>query len=157
MELAIVSYANRNCHIYGPQILDRVMDFVNLYDMDSDPEILWHTITNSFVSNDSDTMVLAAVEDGVVHGHLVVRIVNNEGMLIALITQLAIDKMERDGREETIQAGMAVIHAFAKSKNATRVRCWAMNEELAIMFKRFGFEPKDYVLMDIALEADDGE
>ena len=156
MELAIVSYANRNCHIYGPQILDRAMDFVEMYDMDSDPEILWHTITNSFVSNDSDTMILAAVEDVVVHGHLIVRIVNNEGLLIALITQLAIDRMERDGREETIQAGMEVIHAFARSKGASRVRCWAMNEELAILFKRLGFEPKDYVLMDIALEAEDG-
>ena len=156
MELAIVNYANKNCHLYGPQVLDRAVEFVNEYDMDSDPEILWHTITNSFVAPDANMLVLAAVEDDVVHGHLIVRIVNNEGMLIALITQLAIDKMERDGREETIQAGMEVIHAYAISKGASRVRCWAMNEELAILFKRFGFEPKKYVLMDIPLEADDG-
>jgi len=157
MELAVISYANKNCHKYGDQLLRRVIDFADKYDLDSDPEILWHTITNAMVVQNSDMLILGAVEDDVMHGHLLVRIVNNDGMLIALITQLAIDMDEREGREETIQAGMEVIHAFATSRGATRVRCWAMSEELAIMFKRFGFEPKDYVLMDIALEENNGE
>jgi hypothetical protein len=156
MELKVVNFANRNCHIYGSQVLDRAVKFVEQYDVDADPEMLWHTITNSFVVQNPDMLVLAAVEGEEVYGHLLVRIVNNDGMLIALITQLAIDRDKRDGRETTIEQGLEVIHGFALSKGATRVRCWAMNEELAILFKRLGFEPKDYVLMDIALEVKDG-
>jgi len=157
MELAVVNYANHNCHKYGSQVLYRAVKFAQENDLDSDPEVLWHVITNAMVDQGSDMLVLAAVEKNKVHGHLLVRIVNNDGMLIALITQLAIDIKERDGREETIQDGMAVIHNFAMSKNAKRVRCWAMNEKLVTMFTRFGFKPKDYVLMDIPLEVQNGE
>jgi len=156
MELVIVSYANKNCNKYGSQVLYRAIKFARERDLDSDPEVLWHTITNGMVAQNSDMLVMAGLEDGKVIGHMIVRIVNNEGTLIALITQIEIDDDIRDGRDDVWEAGWPIIYQFARSKGATRVRCWAMNEKLAKLFTRFGFEPKDYVLMDIGLEVEDG-
>ena len=76
--------------------------------------------------------------------------------MIALITQLEIDKKDREGREETMLGGMGLVHDFATLWGAERVRCWARNEKVAKLFIRFGFEPKDYVLMDRGLEVEDG-
>jgi len=156
MKLEIVSYGAGNCHKYGSQILFRAVKFAKTYDSDVDPEVLWHTITQSFVKQNPDMLILAAVEREKVVGHLLCRIVNNDGMLIALITQLDIDQKKRDGREETMQEGMAIIHNFAVAWGAQRVRCWAREEKVAKLFERFGFKPKDYVLMDRGLEVEDG-
>jgi len=157
MELAVVNYANRNCSDFGTQILDRAMRFAYDMELDGDPEILWHTITQEMVKQNPEMLILAAVDGGKVYGHMICRIVNDDGCLIGLVTQLAIDEEQREGREETIMKGMEVVYAFSRSRGATRVRCWAMNEKLAILFTKFGLKPKDYVLMDIALEAQDGE
>lgn len=156
MKLEIVSYGAGNCHKYGPQILYRSVKFAEKYDSDCNPEVLWHTITQSFVKQNPDMLVLAAVEEEKVVGHLLCRIVNNDGMLIALITQLEIDSENRELREETMQDGMAVINNFAVAWGAERVRCWARDEKVAKLFERFGFKPKDYVLMDRGLEVEDG-
>ncbi|MHC4120798.1 MAG: hypothetical protein ACYSWO_25180, partial [Planctomycetota bacterium] len=83
--------------------------------------------------------------------------INNDGTLICLITQLEIDKELRDGREITMIDGMEVIGQFAAAWKCQRIRCWARNDKVAKLFERFGFEPKDYVLMDRALEIDNGE
>jgi hypothetical protein len=56
-----------------------------------------------------------------------------------------------------MQDGMNTVHNFAKAWGAERVRCWARDEKNAKLFERFGFKPKDYVLMDIGLEVEDGE
>lgn len=156
MKVEIVNYAAGNCHVYGSQVLYRATKFVQENDLDSDPEILWHTITQNLVQQNPDMLVLAAVDGNKVFGHLLCRLVNMDGMIIALVTQLAIDRKERDGREETIRQGLELVHQFAVAGGAKRVRCWAMNEKLATIFTELGFKPKDYVLMDIGLEAENG-
>ena len=156
MKVEIVNYAAGNCHKYGSQILYRAVKFAEKYDSDCVPEVLWNTITYSLRQENPEMLVLAAIEDGKVAGHLLCRIVNNDGTLIALITQLEIDQKKREDREQTMLDGMGLVHNFAKLWGAKRVRCWARNEKVAILFERFGFKPKDYVLMDIGLEVEDG-
>jgi hypothetical protein len=156
MKLEVVSFGARNCHKYGAQVLYRATRFADKYDTDCDPEVLWHTITQSFVQQNPEMLVLAAVEGKKVVGHLLCRIINNDGTMIALITQLEIDSKKREGREETMADGMATVHTFAKAWGCQRVRCWARDEKVAKLFTRFGFKPKDYVLMDIGLEVEDG-
>lgn len=156
MKVEIVNYGAGNCHKYGSQILYRAVKFAEKYDNDCVPEVLWHTITHNFGKQNPEMLVLAAIEDDKVVGHLLCRIVNNDGTLIALITQLEIDQKDREGREQTMLDGMGLVRDFATLWGAERVRCWARNEKVAKLFVRFGFEPKDYVLMDRALENKDG-
>jgi hypothetical protein len=156
MNVKIVNYGTGNCHKYGSQILYRAVKFAEKYDNDCVPEVLWHTITHNLGKQNPEMLVLAAIEDNKVVGHLLCRIVNNDGTLIALITQLEIDREDREGREQTMLDGMGLVHDFAVLWGAERVRCWARNEKVAKLFERFGFEPKDYVLMDRGLEVKDG-
>lgn len=156
MKLEIISYAAGNCHKYGSQILYRAVRFAKKYDTDCVPEVLWHTITQSFVQKNPEMLVLAAVEKSKVVGHMLCRVINNDGTMIALITQLEIDDKKREGREQTMQDGIGIVHNFAKAWSCQRVRCWARDEKNAKLFERFGFKPKDYVLMDIGLEVEDG-
>ena len=156
MKVEIVSYGMGNCHKYGSQILYRAVRFAEKYDNDCVPEVLWHTITHNFGKKNPEMLILAAIENDKVVGHLLCRIINNDGTLIALITQLEIDKDDRGGREDTMLGGMDLVAEFATYWGAERVRCWARNEKVAKLFVRFGFEPKDYVLMDRGLEVEDG-
>lgn len=156
MDIKVVNYANKNCHIYGTAVLNRVIKFAEEHDLDSDPEVLWHTVTNEMVTQNPNMLILAGVENGKVAGHMLTRIVNNDGTLVALITQIEIDDDAREDRAEMWTTGWPIVENFARSRNAKRIRCWAMNEKLATLFKRFGFKPKSYVLMDIGLEANDG-
>jgi len=151
MELAIVNLANNNCHRYGSQVLARAVNFARANDISGDSEILWHTLAHQMMLDSPDTLILAAVEGNVVHGHFIARLLNFDGELKVMITQLAIDKPERDGREETMRAGMEKTIEWAKLVGATGVRCWAMTPLLAKLFKRFGLEAKDYVLMELDL------
>ena len=152
MRVEIVSYAAGNCHKYAADIAKRAVNFSVNNHLDSDPEILYHVIQNGIVSQNSDMLVLAAIEDDKVVGHLITRIVQVDGTLFALITQLEIDKEYRDGRIETISNGLDIIKQFAASRGAKAVRCWAMNQKLAILFGRLGFVTKPYVMMDLNLE-----
>lgn len=156
MRLEIVSYAAGSCHKYGPQILYRAVKFAKQYDTDCVPEILFHTITLEMAKQNPEMLVLAAVENDKVVGHLLCRVINNDGTMICLITQLDIDKEHRDGREDTMIEGMETIGQFAAAWNCQRIRCWAREEKVAKLFERFGFKPKDYVLMDRPLEVENG-
>ncbi|MHC4120584.1 MAG: hypothetical protein ACYSWO_24075 [Planctomycetota bacterium] len=156
MKLEVVSYGNSNCHKYGSQILYRSVRFAKKYDSDCVPEVLWHTITLEMAKQNPEMLALAAVENDKVVGHLLCRVINNDGTLICLITQLEIDKKYTEGREDTMIEGMDVIGQFAAVWGCQRVRCWARDDKTAKLFERFGFEPKDYVLMDRALEIEDG-
>jgi hypothetical protein len=156
MRLEIVNFCKNNCHKYGSQILYRAIRFAKKYDATCDPETLWHTITIEMAKQSAEMLVLAAVENGKVVGHLLCRIINNDGTLICLITQLEIDEKKRDNREEVMIEGMEIIEQFAEAWKCKRIRCWARDEKVAKLFERFGFEPKDYVLMDIGLEVEDG-
>jgi hypothetical protein len=156
MKLEVVNYAARNCHKYGSQILYRAVKFAEKYDSDCVPEILWHTITLEMAKQNPEMLVLAAVEDDKVAGHLLCRVINNDGTLICLVTQLEIDEEKRDGREDTMIGGMETIGQFAAAWKCERIRCWARNDKTAKLFERFGFKPKDYVLMDRPLEVENG-
>jgi len=156
MKVVIVNYGAGNCHEYGPQILYRAVKFVEKYDNDCVPEVLWHTITHAMRQENPEMLVLAAIEDNKVVGHMLTRIVNNDGTLIALITQLEIDQKQREGREQTMLDGIQLVYNFATLWGAKRVRGWARNKNVAKLFERFGFGPKDYVLMDRDLEVENG-
>ena len=157
MKLTVVSYGAGNCHKYGSQVLYRAVRFAEKYDADCLPEVLWHTITLEMAKQNPEMLALAAIENNKVVGHLLCRVINNDGTLICLITQLEMDKKKRDGREDTMIDGMEVIGQFAAAWKCQRIRCWARDEKVAKLFERFGFKPKDYVLMDRALEIEDGD
>ena len=154
MKLEIVNYGAGNCHQYGSQILYRAVRFAKKYDIDCVPETLFHTITHAFMAQNPEMLVLAAIERGKVVGHLLCRVINNDGTMICLITQLEIDEKYRNDRELTMMQGMEVIGQFASAWNCQRIRCWARDEKVAKLFERFGFKPKDYVLMDRPLEVE---
>jgi hypothetical protein len=129
--------------------LARAVRFARVNDISGNPEVLWHTLAYQMMCDNPDTLILAAVDGSKVYGHFIAKLLNYDGELIVMITQLEIDKKQRDNREETMRAGMAETIEWAKSLGATGVRCWAMNETLAKLFERFGLAPKDYVLMHL--------
>jgi len=156
MKVELVNFAARNCHEYGPALLYRAVKFSRDNDLDSDPETLYQTMAYEMMRENPDMIVLAAIERKKVVGHLLARVVNIDGTIMILVTQLEIDKKYRDGRQDTILNGFDIIKQFAASKETNKIRCWAMNENVAKIFERLGFKPKSHILMDAVMEEEDG-
>jgi len=149
MKLEVVHQRNRNCHKYGSQVLARAVRFVRANGISGDPDVIWGTLAVQMIMDNPTQLILAAVEDsGKVRGHFIARLLDFDGELQVMITQLEIDRDAREDREVVMQNGMAMTIEWAKSLGATTVRCWAMTPTLAKLFERFGLEPKDYVLME---------
>jgi len=157
MYAEIVHFAYNNCHTLGGPVLHRAAKFAVDNDLDSNPEILWHTLASQMAAQNPDTVVIAAVDGKKVAGHLVARAVNYDGNVSVMITQLQIDSKMREDREETMAMGWAKLEEWAKSINAKNIRCWAMNEKVANLFERFGLVDKGYVLMEIGVSNSEDE
>jgi hypothetical protein len=148
MRTEIVHASNGNCHKYGSAVLHRAVRFAVQNELDSDPEILWHSMAQQMYANPPSMLMLAAIDGNKVRGHLLARLQEYDGSRSVFISHLQIDKNARENREGVIASGLEMIVNWAKSNGATSIRCWAMNEKVAGIFSALGFEPKDYVLME---------
>jgi hypothetical protein len=156
MRAEIVHGSMGNCHKYGSAVLHRAVRFSIENDLDSDPEVLWHALAKDMWSAQPGSLLIAAIQDERVKGHLLARLNDYDGTRAVFITHLQIDSEAEEDRMQVMADGRDMFVKWGLENGATKIRCWAMNEKLGKLFQhpRFGMKPKDYVLMEASLDAE---
>jgi len=148
----VVHHSNRNVYKYGCSLIQRAVKFSQDRELDADPNILWGNLAVQMLSQNPTILCLAAVEDEEVVGHLTASIINFHGAVGVFIESLSIDEARREGRQQAMNDGWAILQEWGRSHGATFVRAWAMSTALARLFSRFGLEAKPYSLVEKKIE-----
>lgn len=152
MRAEIVHISQGNVSKYGGQVLDRVVAFATRTGSDAQPETLWANIAIAMVSPNPAYLVMAAVDDeDAVCGFMVSSLILFHGTYGVFIESAEIDNDARDGREEMMRAAFTILSDWGRSRGASFIRAWAMNEKLAKVFERFGLGTKPYILIQAGL------
>jgi hypothetical protein len=152
MKAEIVHFSYRNIDKYGCALIERVLKFTRERELDADPIVLWGNLAVQMLTPNPTLLCIAAVEDEEVVGHLTASIINFHGAIGVFIESLSIDEARREGRQEAMDDGMAILQEWGRGHGATFIRAWAMNEALARVFGRFGLKAKPYSLVEMKLE-----
>lgn len=152
MSAEVVHASNDNVHEYGTAVIDRALRFSREYDLDANPQVLWANLAGQMISPQPTMICIAGVDDGEVVGHLTASLINFHGSIGVLVESLSIDKARQEGREQTMRDGWEQMIEWGRSHGATFIRAWAMTDALAIVFKRFGLQPKPYRLVETKID-----
>ena len=137
------------CWILMPQTLERIKNFCLRYDTDSDPKKLAESVQVSFASGNNGVLIMVAVEQYRVVGHLLATMDSWFDKKFITILQYEIDS---DSGIDTgfLQAGFNRIKKWGKEQGAQAIHINArydkdqelFNQSLVRMFETFyGFEP----------------
>lgn len=154
LSITRVHASEGNCHLYGGEFLDRVIAFLSKYDCDGDPEYIWHELSLEMKNERTSRLCLAAInEEGEMVGHLLAEAQFQYGIQSVMITQLEINHDSAAMRGELMRKGWPFIIQWAENISARSIRCWALNEKVASVFAKFGFNDKGVVVMEHKLQA----
>ena len=154
IKIETVHASNKNCHLYGSAALRRAVAFIKKYRLDPDPEVFWHTLANQMVQAQPTMLTIIGVEDGRVVGHLIAELQNNYGYLIVNIIQWEVDEgIHHMQKGKALREGWEIVNGWAAMNEADKIRCWAMNKEVAQMFQKLGFEDAGFTIMDVPVES----
>lgn len=153
MRYVVVHVANGNAHLYGAEVISRVIKFNERYDLKANPAAVFAELSQQMSVPQPYTLVLAGLsESDKVVGHLIAHIQELYGYRTAMIYQLEIDRGEETvDRDEMWKQGWDQILAWAEQAGCQAIRCWAMNGKLVEVFRRFGFADKDFHFCEVEI------
>jgi hypothetical protein len=152
VKIETVHASYRNCHIYGAAALRRAVAFLGKHNLDPDPEVFWHYLANQMFQANPLALVVVAVEDGRVVGHLIAEVQDNYGFIIATVLQWEMDKgIHHMQKGKAIKEGWSILNGWAKMNNAKKIRGWAVNKDVAQMFEKLAFEDSGFTIMDMRI------
>lgn len=156
MNVEIIHASNGNCHLHASAFLDRAVNFIIAYDYPGDPEYLWHDLAYEMRNPSPSKLCLAAIDEetGDVVGHLLAELQFQYGIKQVMITQLEILHEEPQVRGILMKEGWPLVEKWARDTGSRAIKCWARNERLARQFEKFGLQSKDYVIMELKLQAE---
>jgi hypothetical protein len=149
----VVHAGSENVHLYGGEVISRVLAFNARNDIQASPTSVYWELSSQMVAPNPHTLIQACLtEENEVVGHAVTMIQELFGYRTAMIYQLEIDDSPRDeDREQMLIAGFTRIRSFAEESGCQAIRAWAINSKLADVFSRFGFENKDFQFIEVKI------
>lgn len=147
-----VHSSNRNVHLYGSAALRRAVAFIKKYNLDPDPEVFWHCLASQMAQPQPTMLTVIGIEDGRVVGHLIAEVQDNYGCIIVNIIQWEMDNgIHHMQKGKALREGWNIVNGWAALNGAKKIRCWAMNETVAQMFEKLGFDDTGYTIMDVSV------
>ncbi len=134
---------------YGVDVIDRVYDFCLKYDSDYSPNVYAAVVAENIFSQETNMLVLAAVLDDGVKGHLVASVESiYGGEPFVTISQCHIDgDISSSG---VVSEMLYTVVEWANNLGCKSVRCVARNAPVARLFKmKYGFEESGRVIMEL--------
>jgi len=150
----VVHISQGNVNRYGGDVVKRAVAFNQKRGLKCVPEMVFAELSNQMCMAEPHTLCLACVdEDDVVRGHAISHINELYGHRTAMVYHLEIDKEARDEtRMAMLLQGWDQIEEWARRTGCQAIRTWAMNEKLAEIFSRHGFDAQPHVLMEKELK-----
>ena len=150
MKSVVVHASQGNVSRYGGDVVKRVVAFNEKRGLNCIPEVVFADLATQMCSADPHTLCLACIDDDdKVRGHAVSHIQELYGYRTVMVYHLEIDDDARDEtRAAMLAQGWNQIEEWARLNECRAIRTWAMNERLAEIFSRYGFEAQPHVLME---------
>jgi len=146
----VVHVSNGNAHLYGGQVISRVIAFNERFGLKANPANVFAELSFQMAVDNPHTLVQACLtEADEVVGHAVTMVQDLYGYRTAMIYQLAIDDSARNStREAMLQDGFNQISSFAEAAGCKAIRAWAQNKKLTEVFNRFGLKNKEFAFIE---------
>jgi hypothetical protein len=150
----VVHISKGNVNRYGGDIVKRAVAFNDKRGLKCVPEAVFAELSAQMCMEAPHTLCLACVDDEEkVRGHAISHINELYGYRTAMVYHLEIDEDARDDtRMAMLMQGWEQIEEWARVNGCKAIRTWAMNEKLAEIFSRYGFEAQSHVLMEKELK-----
>lgn len=136
-----------------PELERRIRDFCVRHDTDLPADLLIRSVHASYIADVPNMLVILAIDDGQVIGHLLVDLADWGGRKVATIVQYALDGMVPI---EVLRKGLGLIEQWARGRGCQAVQVLAISEELARAYGRFYGFRRHRVLMRKRLDVDGG-
>lgn len=136
-------------HTLLGELLKRVRDFCDRFDADAVGNVLARSVEFDYCRDtvEQQYFALLAVKEGQAVGHLLARIVNYDGSVLAYVHQW---QMDRPARLDDVQkqAAFAMVKRWAKEKGAKKVKAGAWTKRHARrLIEEFGFDSSRKLIM----------
>ena len=153
MKVQLMHVSQQKTHRLLRTALERVMTFSEMYESDSDTEILYAELAAAYFQERPMTMLWVGLDDGgKVVAHLFATIDNYYGGRFVTIHQCWKDPDVKDFTLDEKKELVEAVKTFGRPFGCTDVRTFAINSTIGDILETYGFERTGREMLKVPIE-----